>query len=100
MPVDASKFEITRWAWDLVKNYNKHAWLSPNFYLVRILFLIGVYSLWRLMRLPIEWYYDWKDPLMSGEHAAAIGNAKEMRERARYKKRDKGWQKGEESADV
>jgi len=64
--VDASKFEITRWFWELTKNAKSHQWMSPNFYLVRILFLIAIFYSWRLMRMPIEWYYDWKDPLISG----------------------------------
>jgi len=91
--VDPSKFEITRWFWELIKNANKHPWMSPNFYLVRLLFLAGILLLWRLMRIPIEWYYDWKDPLISGEQSVALGTAEELRERAKYKKRDKSWNK-------
>lgn len=91
--VDASKFSLSRWFWDLIKNANKHPWMSPNYYLVRILWMIALFAVWRVMRQPFEWYYHWKDPLLAGSSDDSAGGAAEdMRERARYKKKVKDWQ--------
>ena len=48
--VDPSKFELKRWLWEVLRNYKSHPYLSPNYYLVRILYMIAVYVLWRIGR--------------------------------------------------
>lgn len=71
VPVDTANFSLSRWFWDVIKNAKKHPWMSPNYYFVRILYMITVYAVWRIMRQPFEWYYHWKDPLTSGVEGEA-----------------------------
>ena len=93
MPVDTEKFSVARWLVDLFRNYTKHEYLSPSYFFVRIMFMIALYSFWRLGRQPFEWYYHWKDPLSTGKDGVVtLGNPEDIRERARYKSRDRDWQ--------
>lgn len=67
--------------------------MSPNYYLVRVLFMMAVFAIWRLARQPFEWYYHWKDPLTSGQDGqSSLVNPEDLRERAKYKTRAKDWQ--------
>jgi hypothetical protein len=62
-PVDVDKFKVSRWGLDLFKNRDRHAYLSPSWFFVRIIMMIVLFKVWRVLRWPIEKYQDWEDPL-------------------------------------
>jgi hypothetical protein len=92
VPIDPEKFSLARWFVDLFRNYNRHEFLSPSYMLARVLVMIAFYGLWRLGRQPFEWYYHYKDPLSSkGDGSLTLGNPEDIRERAKYKSRERNW---------
>lgn len=84
---------MSRWGLDLFKNRDRHMYLSPSWFFIRIIMMIVLFKMWRILRWPIEKYQDWEDPLKpkTGGEEASYGSEEEIRERLRYKRPVKNW---------
>ena len=87
--VDMKKFSVRKSFYEVIYNFQTHPWLSPSHFFSAMFLFIGSFLIYRLARRPIEWYYDWDDPL---EVVSNATSKEHTRERLKYKNRVKGWQ--------
>ena len=89
MPVDLKNFSLKAFFKDAldIGNNDRTRKHSAMWIFRWILFTIVSYGTWRIVRIPHEWYYHYKDPLASQLEASPEDNS----ERLRYKQKIRGW---------
>ena len=72
-PVDLDKFTMWGLFKKTLRNADKHPQMSIENAFVYLFTLSSLFVLFMLTHLPLEWYYDWKDPLIKSMED--IGNS-------------------------
>ena len=87
-PVDVKNFSI----WEKIKqnarDVEKHPKMSANYVFNFLAFVTFVVVWHRMIRKPVEWYYDFADPF---EGLAQHANAEHTLERLKYKHKISRW---------
>ena len=92
VPVDLDNYSTVETLKQIWKDRHAHPKMSVNSLFCFLVWMSSSFVLFLIIRIPLDWYYDFKDPLEKKDEAASTVSAEATLRRLKYKKKVSNWQ--------